>query len=932
MHLPLSLLLACLLAPVIARASPDTATAPVATPASPPAATVQGDDPDVSSPGSPAEPKPDPSAEQFWHAVKLLESRVPADQAAGRKLLQEVSDHEYAHAQTLLGNCHLSGSYGFPKDARKAVNLFRLAAEQGNAFAKVSLGTCYATGTGIRKNDPKAAEWLVSALAANADFSRPPPPAEFPRDTGQPKVAGELAADPVDASRATAHFLLGQINTRLNQAAEAQAHYVAAATAGPDGRSGIYQAAVEAAVNYAFGKGVPRDSVKAGAMLDQSRRLNARMGVSLIHNYVSLKIVDEFAVADLEQEVAEAGAGNQSAVQLHIAQTLADKKSKDYNAAEAARWYEIAAENGQTWAMISLALMQARGEPGRPDPARAFYWFEKAGGGEKPKNLLGTGNLVICLLQGFGVAKDEARALSLARKHRNESFLCHLATIGQAPTAVISQEEESRLVETWAKKKNDAHAQYLLGLNWNIELLQKGKMEDAGRWMKKAAKAGHAEALCTLGWLYQFYPAQFGFHDAAKAAREATACYQAAGEAGSIEGLANYANSLASGFGVKRDEDGAIATYERCLKIDPNHSRSHSNLGGIYNNKLIAAAVMDVSFGTAEWKRLMLEHYEASARQETPYSLVPLGDLYYEGRFVRQDWGKAYDYYDRATAFPTHKADAHYRLGLMHEAGQGVPVTYTEAAYHYRIAALEGHVPALRRLIDFYLTGTGVSLDFDRAAYWLNFMARLGQADALVPMADVLLNKGDYEPAVKLLRVLARDGNATISGYADERLSRCYFTGKGVEKSEKRGMKYLKSAVGKGNGDALATLAHLQLSEGKTTEAVANLQRAAKTSDRAAYNLGQMYFFGTYVAPDRALGLKYLQQAAASNNSEAQFFLAALTWNREADAPGLDEAIALAQRAENLGHPKASRLREDLELRRKTADAKPEENSRTRSS
>ena len=132
------------------------------------------------------------------------------------------------------------------------------------------------------------------------------------------------------------------------------------------------------------------------------------MGVSLIHNYVSLKIVDEFAVADLEDEVTAAGAGTQSNVQYQIAQGLADKKSKDYNAAEAARWYELAAENGQTWAMVSLGLMYAQGELGQPDPVKAFQWFEKAGGGEKLKNVLGVANLGICLQQGYGTQRSGA--------------------------------------------------------------------------------------------------------------------------------------------------------------------------------------------------------------------------------------------------------------------------------------------------------------------------------------------------------------------------------------------------------------------------------------------------------------------------------------------------------------------------------------------
>jgi TPR repeat protein len=879
-------------------------------------------------------PKVDPSAIEFWRAIKLLESKKAPDIAKGRAVLQELSDHEYIHAQVLLGNCHLSGSYGFPKDVRKAMNLFRLAAERGNAYAMVSLGSSYATGTGVRKDDAKATEWLIAALAGRADYSRPIPPSDFfnAPDRAGDEVAGQLATDPASAAQATAHFLLGQIETRLNKTVEAQGHYVAAATAGPDGRSGVYQAAVEAAINYAFGRGVPRDPAKAREMLDQSRRLGARMGVSLIHNYVSLKIVDEFAVADLEDEVTAAGAGTQSTVQYQIAQGLADKKSKDYNAAEAARWYELAAENGQSWAMVSLALMYARGELGQPDPVKAFQWFEKAGGGDKPKNVLGVADFGICLQQGFGTPRDPVRAAALFKKNLNGDFVCYLGSIGQCPAKVVSAEEDLQLNEQWAKEKNNAHAQYLLAMRYLTGFGVKAEVGEAGHWLKKAAKAHHAEALCLLGWLDQFQPQDLGIHNQAKAARAAAENYKAAGEAGSVEGLANYANCLNTGFGVKRDEAMAIATYEKCLAIDPRHSRSHANLAGIYNEKLLLALKNDISFGTVEWKEKMLEHYEAAIHLDGSFGAVGLGDLYYEGRLVPQDFAKAYAYYEQAAESPAQKAAAHFRLGYMHEFGQGVPVTYTEAAYHYRLAALEGDVPSLRRLVNFYITGTGVSLDFDRAAFWLNYMVQLKQPDALPMMADVLLKKHDFEHAVRLLNILVDSQNSDISGFAYQRLSLCYQAGQGVEKNPKRSEKYFRKALEKGNGDALAVLARHQMAAGNISEAIANFTWAARTSPVAAYNLGQIYFFGTKIAQDRGKALRFLQQSANENNADAQYFLAGMTLNKNPGAPTLDEAISLAQRAENLGHPEAAALREKLEKRRQAGNEKGEENTGVRAS
>jgi len=879
---------------------------------------------EASADATEAPAKADPAADKFWQAIKLLQNRKTSDQAAGRKALQEASDLEYIHAQVMLANCYLSGSYGFPKEPRKALPLFRLAAERGNAYAMVSLGSCYVTGTGIRRDDDKATEWLEAALTDKADYTRPVPPRDFynAENGAGSGVAGELANDPAASSRATAHFLLAQILRRRNKPAEAQEHYVAATA----GTGGIYQAAIEASINYAFGRGVPRDPAKADEMIERTRKLNARLGVNLIHSYASLKFLDEFAVADLEEEVENASEIQRASVQYVIAQKFSDKKSKDYNAAEAARWYQLAADNDQVWAMLALGLMYASGELGQPDKEKAFALFEKAGGGDKPRHLLGVANLAICLNAGFGTPRDEARAAALFKKYRSRDIVCYLGTIGQAPKQPVSFDQEFELVRDWAEKKKDPTAQYQLAVRYysgNGVPLDRGKSFSV---LKKAAKANQGDALCMMGYLYQVNPGVTGVYDLTDALKKAANCYQAAGAAGNVDGLANYAVLLANGWGVQRSEAQAIATYEKCLQLDPNHARTHTNLGELYNRKLLESGN---AFGTADWREKMLSHYEASAGQEESLAALKLGILYYEGRLVAKDLGKSYQYFEQATAVPASRAEAHYRLGYMHEFGQSVPVTYSEAAYHYRLAALDGNLDALRRLVDFYVTGVGVSLDFDRALYWLNILSRR-DASAMAIAADVLLKKGEYETAVKLFKIMADSSNRRIAGHAHHRLYLCYYWGQGVKKSPKLAEKHYQEALRLGDGDALRRHGMALIKEGKTEEGIDVMKSAAVTSPDAAYNLGQMYYFGTSVAEDRPKGVKLLKQSAAMNNTDAMIFLATLTWNRAEDAPTLDEAIDLATKAENIGNTKATELREKLERRRKSDNDKPADDGRAR--
>ena len=52
---------------------------------------------------------------------------------------------------------------GVPQDYAEAVQLFRLAANQGNAVAQSNLGMMYRTGTGVPRDPTKAARLLKLA-------------------------------------------------------------------------------------------------------------------------------------------------------------------------------------------------------------------------------------------------------------------------------------------------------------------------------------------------------------------------------------------------------------------------------------------------------------------------------------------------------------------------------------------------------------------------------------------------------------------------------------------------------------------------------------------------------------------------------------------------------------------------------------------------
>ncbi|MBK9990010.1 MAG: sel1 repeat family protein [Verrucomicrobia bacterium] len=875
--------------------------------------------------------KSDLGAEKFWQALILLEDKNSTDLVKGRELLQTAADLEYPHAQTLLAECLMAGQYGFTKDQRKAANYYRLAAERGNAFAKVSLGQCFYSGTGVRKDRVKTAEWLTAALDEKADYSRPTPPPEYldamaKQAKNKADVAGELDRDPIGDCKASSHYLLGLIASTDKKKELAQSHFVEAANAGVDGRSGIYPAAVQAALNYAFGQGTPRNMSKANEMLDVSRKLTVRSGVRMIHNYVTLKVVDDFAMGDMEDSLTEAGEKFQTTTQFEIANVFTDKSSKDYNPAEAVKWYELSAESGNVWAMLKLALLYSDNSLGKPDLEKAFSWFSRTGEGKKPKHFLGVANLAICHFNGLGTSKDPEKANALFKKFKDDDFICYLGTIGQCPTAIVTWEQRLKLIETWAKSKKDPQAQYFMGERYLAGWDNKRDIDVAIRWLKKAAAAGHGGAWGVLGSLHQGVPGAFG-ENAWEGKKSALECFKKGSEAGNAAAMANYASLLPD-----KTPDGDFNVeverlYIRSLEINPDNLQANNNLGVLYEQRALDSRNENAQRDKAK----MFEYYEAATRQEFALAARNLAFIYINGRLADQDLRKAYRYLEQAAEWGM--PEMHFTLGKIHEHGQGVPITYSEAAYHYRLAALEGHIPSLRCLIDLYVTGKTGAVDFDRAMFWLDRLVKSGDMNALTMIVDIMLQKKEYTSAIKLLRLLEENGNYSQVGFAYERLSRCYENGLGVKINKSKAKKYYESALENNNGDALCRLGMQQLAEGKTQEGVANFEQASQYSANACFYLGQLYFEGKHVENDRAKALKLIRDAASHNHSEALYFLAAAAFNKIPGAPSIEDAIRLATQAEVGGLEKAKALREKLEHRlNKGNETASEEAARARSS
>jgi TPR repeat protein len=897
----------------------------------PPAPAAAKDDVDAGKEAA----RHDTSLDLYWQALKIFRDGKAPDWERGRALLQEAADQENTSAQNYLGTCFLSGSYGFKKNAQKAVDWFRLAAGRGNAFAKMNLGQCYLSGVGVKKDHAQAAELFSEAVAANADYSAPEPPVDFfarpgkmaTADTDETLSAG-VPVNPADQTRAAAHYLLAEIAAENNDLVQAQEHYVAAAA----GRAGIYPAALKAAINYAFGKGAPRDLAKANEMLELSKKLSRRMWTAFAHNLVEEKRLDDFAQADVEDEISAATENAQHQLQLEIAGSFADPKSKDYNAREAEKWYGLAAEAGDGGAMLSLAFIYWDGSLGHPDPARAFSWFKQAA--EKGNKMLGYANLAICYQNGLGTPRDTDQSAAICKKYGDDDLICYLGTIGQCPTAPQTYEQEVDLNLSWAKQKNDAQAQFFLALRYENGWGVKASDEDAAKWLKKAAKGGHAKAQCELGSLYQ--RRWYKFY---RSPDECFDLFRKAAATGNPKAMEKLADCYATGYGTKVDVNEAIALLEKCVTAAPNFALARNNLAALLQRQLVGGSNPN---NFAPLVEKMLENYRAAERLGFTTASENLGHVYYDGKLVKQDFKEAYIHFDTAAA--RGLIEAHRMLGQMNERGEGVPITYRDAAYHYRLAALGHDVEALRRLCNIYLSGkTGVH-DYERALPWMQFLvARTFAPNDCSAFGDLLMKMHNYSGALELslqivnsresvIRVNTNELSASIltingggnhlRGAAYQRLSLIYEQGLGVDRNPLKARAYREKALGFDDEAAIYDVALDLIRDGKMAQALPMIEKAAaKGLPLARYNLGDRYCRGDGVTKDVAKGMGLYRQAANAGNLDADLSLANATLQHISGAPDLDEAIRLAEAAENGGNSKAKAAREQLEALREEKPA-----------
>lgn len=294
---------------------------------------------------------------------------------------------------------------------------------------------------------------------------------------------------------------------------------------------------------------------------------------------------------------------------------------------------------------------------------------------------------------------------------------------------------------------------------------------------------------------------------------------------------------------------------------------------------LYAAVIKDAGLDAPQGNTVLSVAEDSKAMQ-----ICRLGDDYYNGNGVPQDYDKAVTFYQEASKLGCDVAD--YKLGDCYYFGKGVKQDYKKALEYYYRAAEQGNADAQFSIGICYRSGHGVKSDTDMQILWYKRAAEQGNVPAMVNLGvHYYYGDGvpqDYEQAVRYYRMAGDDVNA------QQNLAECYMNGYGVDRdlSKARDI-YLKALKAKGGNDSdlMLKIGNAYFADGTDvgkTAACGWFEKAADLGNKyAARNLGVCHYNGWGVAKDPEKGVLWLRKAADLGNDEARDLLKTLPAPRD---------------------------------------------------
>lgn len=488
----------------------------------------------------------DPSAMYMLGAAFENGYTGNADQAKAIELYQKAAGKDYPLALYWLATRYAEGD-GVPKDPDKARTLFERAADKADADTLYQLAQRYETGNGVSNNMTRAWDLYQRSAGRGSVEAMLWLAKSYFEGTGVQEDAGkgreQLEKAAAAGSLEAMQELAGRYDTGngVQQSSDKSREWLTKAA-----ETGDVQAMRKLAIIYEAGNGVDRDGAKALEWFEkviEKEGAAAATDIGILYDYGQQGVPKDTAKARKWYE--RAVDANDTRAMTYLAYIIGQgSDGTPADPGEANQLYEKSAALGDAFAMLVLGIRHEWGLGVAADKKKALDWYQRAAKNENTQAMIN-----IALLYQSG-AKDIAKNPTEARKWLDlaaeKGDNNALARIGD----LFEQDKNYGEARTWYQKALDAGGGYgAMGLG-QLAYAGRGEPRNYERALsmwEKGAEMGNLESVFALGVLHehgQGVPRDYG---------KAREYFESAATDGAPGAFTALAEMYSKGYGVPQD-------------------------------------------------------------------------------------------------------------------------------------------------------------------------------------------------------------------------------------------------------------------------------------------------------------------------------------------------------------------------------------------
>lgn len=596
-------------------------------------------------------------------------SRIDDHQLKTFIRLAEMGD---THFQVLLGESYLSGLFGLEKNAKEALKYLKMA-KNNNAKASYSIGECYKTGTGVKKDLKKAFEYYLHTYRFDNEF--------LPAQEALGLCYLHGLGVPADIKKGIDLFRMSAEKGHCSSQVNLSNLYRHGIGVEKDYKKGVEFLEMAAKKEYPSAyyylgyhyllESTDKDEKKAFEYFQMAAKLDHPEAQYFLALFYLRPIYVEMD-NKLGYEWLEKSANHQYSLALSmlgVGYRLGFQKENGgpvtRNLEKAFQLFKAAAQQGHIEAMINVAWCTILGEGVKKDAKQGYKNLNKIF--TDSKDVLALYRLGNCYQQGLGTEEDGKKAFECYELAVKQNFVVAQNDLGQCYLQGIGvNEDPKKAIECFEKGVNlkDADSITSLGLCY-INGLGVSKAKARGyKLIQENSERGNRTARYHLAWGY-LNESGFGgktnpsyyFHaikilqglikdyediDAEnlygichlfgqgipKNDSKAVKCFQRATEKEHAEGRNNLSICYLLGRGIKKQLKHAFSSFNLIISKSID---AQNNVGWCYLNGL----------GVEKNVEKALEYFKASADKGNIISKGNLAWCYLNGIGTAQDRNQA---------------------------------------------------------------------------------------------------------------------------------------------------------------------------------------------------------------------------------------------------------------------------------------------------